>query len=44
MGIARAEKIPVVGVTETEPAGQTYQAWMLGELKAVEAALSGPNS
>jgi len=43
-GIARDAKIPVVGVTETEPAGTTYQDWMLGELKAVEAALSGPSS
>ena len=22
--------VPVVGVTETEPAGMTYQAWMAG--------------
>jgi zinc/manganese transport system substrate-binding protein len=44
MGLAQAARIPVVGVTETEPAGKTYQAWMLDELKAVESALSGPNS
>jgi zinc/manganese transport system substrate-binding protein len=32
--------VPVVGVTETEPAGKTYQAWVLDELSAVEKALS----
>ena len=39
--IAREAKIPVVGVTETEPAGQRYQDWMTGELDAVAQALSG---
>lgn len=38
--IARQSKIPVVGVTETEPHGQDYQHWMLGELDAVDHALS----
>ena len=38
--LARAQKIPVVGITETEPAGLTYQAWMLGELAALDKALS----
>ena len=33
--------IPVVGVTETEPPGKNYQAWMLGELDAVDQALAG---
>lgn len=37
--LARASHIPVVGATETEPAGKTYQAWMLGELNAVDRAL-----
>ena len=40
LGLARANKIPVVGVSETEPAGSTYQAWMLGQLDAVEHALA----
>ncbi|MGH2448766.1 MAG: metal ABC transporter solute-binding protein, Zn/Mn family, partial [Chloroflexota bacterium] len=31
--LARAEGIPVVGVTETEPAGTDYQHWMLGQLR-----------
>ena len=39
IGIARQSKLPVVPVTETEPAGKTYQQWMLGELDAVEQSL-----
>jgi len=37
--LARASHVPVVGATETEPAGKKYQAWMLGELDAVDRAL-----
>jgi zinc/manganese transport system substrate-binding protein len=44
LDIAQAAKIPVVGVTETEPAGSTFQSWVLGELQAVDAALSRPGS
>ncbi len=40
LGIARQSKIPVVGVTETEPGGKTYQDWIMGELDAVAQALS----
>jgi zinc/manganese transport system substrate-binding protein len=32
--------VPVVGVTETAPAGKTYQTWVLDELNAVEKALA----
>ena len=39
--IAKANKIPVVGVSETEPPGVTYQAWMLSQLDALDRALSG---
>ena len=39
--IAKANRIPVVGVTETEPPGKTYQAWMLDQLNALDRALSG---
>jgi len=39
--LARAEKIPVVAITETEPAGKTYQAWMLAQLEALDKALAG---
>lgn len=42
--IARQAGVPVVGVTETEPPGTSYQAWMMGELDAVERALAGPRS
>ena len=37
--LARASQIPVVGATETAPAGKKYQAWMLGELDAIDRAL-----
>ncbi len=37
--LARASRIAVVGATETEPAGKKYQAWMLGELDAIDRAL-----
>jgi len=42
--IAQESKIPVVGVTETEPAGKTYQQWMLDQLDAVEQALTSRRS
>jgi len=38
--IAQQAKIPIVGVTETEPAGTTFQSWMMGQLIAVTQALS----
>ncbi len=38
--IAKEASVPTVGVTETEPAGQDYQQWMLAELDALDAALS----
>ena len=44
VGLARADNIPVVGVTETCPPGLTYQDWMLHELDATEKALAGPAS
>ncbi len=42
--LARKSRIPVVGVTETAPAGLTYQQWMLGELGDTEKALAGASS
>ena len=33
--------IPVVGVSETEPFGKSYQQWMLTQLDNLEAALAG---
>jgi zinc/manganese transport system substrate-binding protein len=38
---AQASQIPVVGVTETLPAGKHFQDWVLGELEALDRALSG---
>jgi len=40
--LAKASHIPVVGATETEPPGKTYQQWMASGLDAVGRAL--PNS
>lgn len=42
--IATKAKVPVVGVTETQPANVSFQDWMLGELDAVDKALTGPSS
>ena len=37
--IAKAAGVPVVGATETEPAGKNYQGWMMSELDAIDRAL-----
>jgi zinc/manganese transport system substrate-binding protein len=42
--IARQSKVPVIGVTETEPVGKTYQDWMQGQLDALDDALANPGS
>ena len=42
--IARRAKIPVVGVTETEPMGMTYQDWMLMQLAELQNALAQPST
>jgi zinc/manganese transport system substrate-binding protein len=39
--LAQQSGVPSVSVTETEPAGQTYQQWMAGQLDALSAALEG---
>jgi len=39
--MAKDNAIPVVGVSETEPPGSTYQQWMLGQLDALDTALGG---
>jgi zinc/manganese transport system substrate-binding protein len=41
---ANRADVPVVGVTETNPDGQAYADWMLGQLDALENALAGPSS
>ena len=38
--LAKGNSIPIVGVSETEPPGSTYQNWMLGQLDALDRALS----
>jgi zinc/manganese transport system substrate-binding protein len=40
--MAKDNGIPVVGVSETEPADTNYQGWMLGQLNALDHALSSP--
>ena len=42
--LAKANGIPVVGVSETEPPGSNYQTWMLGQLDELDKALTGPKS
>jgi zinc/manganese transport system substrate-binding protein len=39
-GLARAQNIPLVPVTDTLPPGKTYQDWVGDELSALEAALA----
>jgi zinc/manganese transport system substrate-binding protein len=39
--LAKANGIPVVGVSETEPPNSTYQDWMMGQLDALDKALAG---
>ncbi len=38
--LAKESGIPILGVSETEPAGTTYQRWMLETLAALETALA----
>jgi len=38
--IAEQAGIPVVGISETEPAGTHYQDWMLAQLDVLDKALS----
>ncbi len=39
--LAREHQIPVVGVSETLPAGKTFQAWLFAGLEAIENGLAG---
>jgi zinc/manganese transport system substrate-binding protein len=39
--VARGANVPVVGITETEPADTGFVDWMLGELDELESALGG---
>lgn len=42
--IAKDNHVPLVGVSETEPAGSTYQSWMTKQLDALDHALGGKAS
>jgi zinc/manganese transport system substrate-binding protein len=42
LDLARLANVPLVGVTETMPAGQTIQSWFAAQLAAVAAALGNP--
>ena len=42
LDIATAAGVPIIGVTETEPVGQTYQTWMMAQLDALDIALAKP--
>ena len=42
--MAREAKVPVVGVSETQPAGVDFQQWMLDQLVALDKALAGEGS
>jgi zinc/manganese transport system substrate-binding protein len=42
--IAKANNVPVVGVSETEPPNSSYQNWMMKQLDATEQALAKGNS
>lgn len=39
--LAKEKNIPIVPVTETMPAGKTYQTWMMDQLNALQTALAG---
>ncbi|RDK04833.1 metal ABC transporter solute-binding protein [Paraburkholderia lacunae] len=38
--LAQQSKVPTMSVTETEPAGKTYQTWMLTQLDGLSKALA----
>ena len=38
--LARRSGVPIVGISETEPFGRTYQQWQLDALDALDGALS----
>ena len=40
LDIAKTSNVPVIGVTETEPAGQTIQSWFAGQIADVNSSLA----
>ncbi len=41
MALAAKQTIPIIAVSETEPAGKTYQQWMADNVNAVAHAIGG---
>ena len=39
--LAQESHVPTVSVTETQPAGKTFQQWMLAQLDALSVSLEG---
>jgi zinc/manganese transport system substrate-binding protein len=39
--LATSNNVPVIGISETEPSGKTYQIWMLSQLDSLQQALGG---
>lgn len=44
LAVAREAKVPTVAVTEMQPAGSSFEEWMLSQLDALDKALAGPHS
>ena len=44
LDLARVNRVPVIGVYETMPAGMHYQQWMAAEVAAIERALKSGTS
>jgi zinc/manganese transport system substrate-binding protein len=44
LAIARKAKVPVVAVTEMQPAGVSFADWMLGQIDTLDKALAEPGS
>jgi zinc/manganese transport system substrate-binding protein len=44
LDLARESNVAVVGVTETEPKGLSYQDWMLAQLEELQRALAQPST
>ena len=44
VAIAKASRVPVVGVSETQPAGASYEAWMMRQLNELDQALQSGKS
>jgi len=42
LDVAGKAKVPVVGITETQPADTSFEDWMLDQLNALDKALAGP--